>query len=203
MAIIPLPTRFEFKAIKHFKLERRSLEVRSRYTATRQIVEYPYAIWQLSGNLMDYDGKEAADLRAFLVQLRGKVNGFRLPVPGYTRPSTGYLGDAQTNGVAAARALSIGVDGLTPNAQIIRNGEYFNIGEELKLAVGDVQANASGQAIINFEPFLRYAKPDNTFVYLQKPTIIMHMAVDDAASWGLEAPVRHKTSFDAIEMINQ
>lgn len=203
ITIIPLPAAFSFTAVKKFALQRAGNTVRSKYTGVRQTVVYPYAIWILEATLVDYDGAQARLIRSFLAQLQGQKNGFRLPVPGHSKPTTGYSGNALVNNVAgiAARATSMAVDGLTPSTNILNEGDYFMVNDELKIATTSVASNASGQATLTFEPFMRKAVADNTAVTFQNPTILMHMQDDDSASWGISAPYRHKVSFDAIEVV--
>lgn len=201
MAIIALPSKFGFSSVKSFTLQRQSNTVRSKYTGVRQVIVYPYAVWMLEANLVEYDGQDAALIRSFLTKLQGQKNSFRLPVPGHSKPTTGYTGNALLNGAAAARAMSISVDGLTASTNILNEGDYFTINDELKVATGSFASNGAGQATITFEPFLRKAVADNAAVTFQNPTILMHMAEDDAASWGIKPPYRHNINFDAIEVV--
>jgi len=198
MAIITLPSAFSFTAVKKFSLQRAGNTVRSKYTAVRQTVVYPYAVWMLEATLVEYQGAQANAVRSFLVQLEGQKNTFRLPIPGYTKPSTGYSGNALVNGAVAARATSMAIDGLTPSTAILNDGDYFTVNDELKMCVGNIASNASGQATVSFQPFMRKPVSDNATVTLQNPTVLMQSADDDAA-WGLSAPTRHKVSFSAIE----
>jgi len=201
MAIIPLPTRFGFSDIPNFTLARASNEVRSKYTAVRQILVYPYAVWMLEGSLVDLTGVEAAKLRSFLVQLEGKQNKFRLPVPDYNRPSTGYLGNGVLYANVAARAKSVQVFGLTPNTPIIGDGEYFNVGDELKMATSDIASDANGRCTISFNPALRKSYGAGVQIKLQNPTILMHSQDDDVASWSIRPAHRQGAKFSAIEAI--
>lgn len=201
MAIINLPAAFSFTSIKKFALVRAGNTVRSKYTAVRQTVVYPYAIWVLEATLVEYDGAQARAIRSFLAQLEGQKNTFRLPVPGHSKPTTGYAGDCTTNGAVAARATSIAVQGLTASVPVLNEGDYFTINDELKIATSSVASNGTGQATITFMPAMRKPVATGFAVKLQNPTILMHMQDDDTASWGISAPYRHKVNFDAIEVV--
>jgi hypothetical protein len=203
LTIISLPSAFSFTSVKRFALQRAGNTVRSKYTGVRQTVVYPYAIWVLEATLVEYDEPQAGLIRSFLVQLEGQKNGFRLPVPGYKKPTTGYTGNALVNNGAgiSARATSMAVDGLTPSVPVLNEGDYFTVGDELKVCTVAIASNGSGQATISFMPPLRKPLANNALVTLQNPTILMHMAEDDAADWGISAPNRHKVNFDAIEVI--
>lgn len=203
MAIITVPTNFSFTGIPKFYLQRAGNTTRSKYTGLRSTVVWPFAVWVLEGNLVDYDGANARLIRSFLVQLEGQKNTFRLPVPGHSKPTTGYSGNCLVNNVAgiAARATSMAVDGLTASTAILNEGDYFTVNDELKVATTSVASNASGQATLTFMPPLRKAIADNATVTLQNPTILMHAQENDVASWGLSPPYRHKIKFEAIEAI--
>ena len=201
--IISLPSAFSFTSVKRFALQRASNTVRSRYTGVRQTIVYPYAIWILEATLVEYDEPQSGLIRSFLLKLQGQTNAFRLPVPGHSAPTTGYTGNALVNNVSgiAARATSMAVDGLSISSAILNEGDYFTVGDELKVCTAPLVSNGSGQATISFEPFLRKPLANNAAVTFQNPTILMHMQDDDAADWGIGPPYRHKIKFDAIEVI--
>jgi len=201
MAIIPLPSRFGFSSIPNFTLSRASNEVRSKYTAVRQILVYPYAIWQLDGDIIELDGKDAANMRSFLIQLEGKQNKFRLPVPGYFRPSTGYQGNATMLNLASPRDSSFIMTGLTPNAPILGNGDYLSVNDELKMSTSDIAADNNGRCLVSFKPALRKSVAPGVTVVLQNPTVLMNSRDDDVASWSLKPPFRQTSKFRAIEAI--
>jgi hypothetical protein len=201
MAVIPLPARFGFSELPTFTLMRASNEVRSRYTAVRQILTYPYAVFMLEGTLVELDGIEAGRMRSFLAKLKGKQNTFRLPVPGYYRPSTGYAGDGFAQNPAASRATSLVLGGMVANVPVLREGEYVTINDECKMITEDCASTSNGQCVINFEPAFRKPVIANSPVKLQKPTILMHSQDDSSASWSIKAPTRQASKFRAIEAI--
>lgn len=201
MAIIPLPARFGFSNISSFRLARASNEIRSKYTAVRQILVYPYAVWTLEADLIELDGKDAAAMRSFLIQLEGKQNKFRLPVPGYYRPSTGYTGNGQVYTSVAARANSFTMSGLTPNVPILGNGDYFTVNDELKMSTSDVASDSNGRCLVTFKSALRKPLNASVAVTLQNPTVLMHSQDDDVADWSLKPPFRQNSKFNAIEAV--
>lgn len=201
MAIITVPARFGFSKVNSFKLQRATNKLRSKFTAQAQTVKYPFAVWMLDATLVEVDGRDAGRVRSFLVQLEGQANSFRLPVPGYWRPSTGYNADAFAN-AAAARASSITIVNLATSQPILREGDYFTINDELKMVTADAASNNAGIAVINFKPPLR--KPilfNGTPVSLLNPTILMTAAQDDVADWGIGPPTRQTGRFEAVEAV--
>lgn len=202
MAIIALPAKFGFAKVNKFKLQRATNILRSKYTGQGQVIVYPYAVWQLEANLIEYDGLDAGRIRSFLAQLDGQKNTFRLPVPGFTKPMTGYVGNALANGAAAARAMSMAIDGLTAGANVVAEGDYFTVNDELKIVTQAGAANGAGQMVINFKPPLRKAVADNAPVTFQNPTCLMRAADDDVAGWGVMPPIRQQTNFNAVEAVD-
>lgn len=202
MAVIPLPTRMGFSQIETFKLQRQSIQVRSKFTAVRQALVFPYAIWQMEATLVELDGVDAARMRSFLVQLDGVQNKFRLPVPGYYHPASGYAGDGKVGARVDSRAQSVVVNGLTPNTNIIGEGEYFNIGEELKMSTSAVRSDNTGKATFTFKSALRSETiAIGSVVKLQNPYCLMHAMDDDVATWSIRPPTRQAGKFRAIEAI--
>jgi len=201
MAIIPVPAKFSFTDIPRFGLQRAGNTLRSRYTAASQRIVYPFAIWQLQGKLVDYDGHEAAKIRSFLIQLEGKKNTFRLPVPGYTKPTSGYAGPNPIAGVTASRATSMSYTGASAFVPLLNEGDYFTIGDELKMCTSSISSNGAGSGTISFQPAMRKAILSATII-IQNPTVLMHAEDDDVATWGLNAPYFHKVNFTAVEAID-
>jgi hypothetical protein len=201
MAIISVPAKFGFSSVSRFALQRASNVIRSRYSGARQVISYPYAIWELEATLVEYDSTQASLIRSFLVQLEGQKNTFRLPVPAYTHPSTTFAGNGTANGAAAARVSSIPVTGLTASIPIVSEGDYISINDELKLVTASVASNASGQATIPFKPALRKPIASGQAIIFQNPTILMQATNDDVASWGISPPARQNVKFKAMEAI--
>jgi hypothetical protein len=203
MALITLPAKFSFTNVEKFGLTRHSNTLRSRYTGQAQRVVYPYAVWEFAGKLVEYDGPEAAAIRAFLIDLEGVQNKFQLPVPGYTKPSTGITYNARNLGAKGERQTTLSMKGLTVelNKPFLAKGDYFTINDELKMATESVSTDANGIAVVNFKPATRKAVADDAPVILQNPYCLMHAVEDDVASWGLAPPIRHGINFKAIEAV--
>jgi hypothetical protein len=202
MAVVPVPAAFSFTAITKFTLQRATNAIRSRYTGADQIVSYPFAVWYLEGNLVEYDGANAGYIRSFFAQLEGQKNTFRLPVPGYVTPSTGYAFNSATIASSmAARASSVVLAGLTPSAPILAEGDYFMMNDELKVCTASVSSNSGGNATVAFKPPARKAGAIGLNVYFQNPTIYMRAQHDDVATWAITPPNRHPVKFQAVEAI--
>lgn len=201
MAIITLPTNFSFTSVSRFGLTRNSNVLRSKYTAVRQVLVFPYAIWEFEGTLVEYDGANANAVRSFLVQLEGVQNKFKLPVPGYTKPTTGYISVFSVNLSAAVGATSVSFAVGTASTAIFNDGDYFTINDELKMVVGNAVSDGSAKVVVNFKPALRKAVTGITPCQLLNPYCLMSAVDDDVANWALKPPFRHGLKLKAIEAI--
>lgn len=202
-SIITYPSGTGFPAFTGYtlKLVRKSVELRSPYTGKRQTINFAYAVWMFSGTYSKADLVFAGKLRSFLAQLEGKANLFRLPLPEYKAPSTGYAGAAGLVNGANQTGKSLVTDGWTASAALFKEGDYFNINDELKIITADVSANGTGQATLNFEPAIRTSPADNLVLGVSNPTILLCSTTDEAASWDLTPPILYDFKLDAIEAI--
>lgn len=203
MAIIDVPAGMTFSKVNSFTLQRASNVLRSKFTGQGQRIVYPFAVWMLEATLNETDGRLAGRIRSFLVQLEGQKNSFRLPVPGYYRPSTGYNnGNPELLTAAAARATSISVHTIAPNLPFLNEGDYFTINDELKMVTASVASNNDGRAVVNFKPALRKPAGGSTKVIIINPTVLMTAEGDDVASWGIGPPTRQSGKFNAVEAVD-
>ena len=212
MAIIPLPPKFTFSKVNSFKLQRANNTIRSRYTAHRQTVIFPFAVWMLDATLTEYDDIFASFIRSFLVQLEGEKNTFRLPVPGYSKPIQSNAATAENLEARSARATSLHMHEIktatgsymSENQVFLTEGDYFTIQDELKTVTNSTLINAQGRAIVEFQPPLRKSvagHPTIVPITLQNPTCLMTAADDDIADWTISPPNRQGGRFEAFEAI--
>jgi hypothetical protein len=199
--IISMPPTVYFESVDSMKLQRGGAQLRSRYTGARQYQKFYYALWNLTGQLIPMDGTDARLWRSFLAKLEGAANALRMPVPGYTGPSTGYAGAAPTvNGSVAARATTMNITGPT-STQILKEGDYFTVNDELKMASADVTTDGTGAAVLPFQPFCRGGISSGATVNVATPTCLMVAADDAPADWKLSAPVLHTIKLNLVENV--
>lgn len=201
MSVIPLPSKVHFQRVPKLQLLRSGLSLRSRYTGKRQAVNFPFALWYLEGTLLPMEGLDAGEWRAFLTDLEGQLNTFRLPVPGSSRPLSGYEGNATIGaGGVAARSRTAPIAGPA-STLLLRKGDYFNIGDELKVASGPVTTDGAGQAAVVFQPSTRKAYAAGVTVTVQDPFLYVSAAADDSATWSLDRPVKHGIKLMCVEAV--
>lgn len=199
MAVITIPSTAHFEAVEVFKLQRAGVTLRSRYNGRRQAVTFPFALWVLEGTLLPKVGADAGLWRSFLVQLEGQKNTFKLPVPGWAGPLSGYRGgDPDVAGPQPAGSSSIAMTGLPATTPVILEGDYFTVNDELKVATGSFSTNAGGFVTVTFKPALRRPATAGLRVHLQEPYMVMQDQ-EDGTGWGLSRPVQHGIKLKLME----
>jgi hypothetical protein len=120
-----------------------------------------------------------------------------------------------TSGTARTRSSGARVDGsgqsgnslntwnwIPSSANVLRAGDYFalegSFGRSLHLLSADASSDSAGRAVLQFEPPLRSAQPDDTALILQNPACIMAL-VDDSVQWESNAQGIVQISFAAEE----
>lgn len=206
MALISLPAKFGLASVS-LTLQRAGSIIRSRYTGKSQRTIFPYAIWMLEATLIDYPEPEASAIRAFLAKLEGIKNTFKLPVPGYSRPVSDAfynhlvsIGDNKIKAVTARdNTITLNYAPLV-NVAGLKQGEYFNIGDELKMVTSDAVVIGNGDIGFTFQPPVRQTNAAAPIKFLN-PYCLMHSDEDDVATWKIKAPVEHSVKISAIEAI--
>ena len=183
------------------QFERMDFETRSRFNARRQVLEYPsYGHWRLSVSTYPQTPQEATEWRAFKFQLRGRVNHFQCPIPGYEGPSTGYAGPIQIDG-AGQSGFALNLKSLTPSAAILKAGDLFTIVNQCLVAAADVTANGSGLATVTFTSPLRTSPADSANVEIAAPFFLCASTDTGDSRWQVSEKNRQAFSFDGAEHI--
>lgn len=198
MAVINVPSYIGFDSAT-LTLMRATQESRSPFTGRRQVVTSPFALWQFDGNIVPLQGAEAGAVRSFLAQLKGRANTFRLFVPGVTTPMSGYNGSTGVVDGSGQQGSSLTTRGWTPNKLLLKAGDYFNIGDELKLASFDILSDGNGKATLYFEPECRTLSTDGQEIWTVNPYLYLAAQEDDIAKWSLKDFNTHNMKITAIE----
>lgn len=196
--VITLPGGVYFESAE-IGLERADQEFRSGYTGKRQVVAWPYALWVFTAQTIPYDHAEAGKLRSFLARLKGRVNLWRQPIPG-SYNTAGYTGvNGKLNGAHQAGVEVLSTNGWPVSTLILRDGDYFTINDELKIATANVTSNGSGVATIPFQPQLKRPGAANLQLEVKAPYVLLSAAKPDIARWKLAYPTRHTFNFVGTE----
>jgi len=167
---------------------------------------------------------DVAKVTAFLVSLRGQENTFKAFIPDRTRAvnfvegdwsfdsdeitfdslldtfdAEDFPGSALVNG-ASQTATSIITDGWNFLSQtVLVAGDFFQIEDQLYMALEDVITDGSGNATINFEPAIRTSPADNATVVTKQPVMIARLSQQyDGTRTGMDKIGLISFSFEEI-----
>lgn len=157
----------------------------SALSGITQTTELPGAQWKAMLTFTNLTPQKAAQLKAFLVQMRGRSGRCWLS-PNAERLSQG-VGDPRVNG-AGQTGTAINADGFDANTLVVATGDYIEIDGELKMAIADTISDGSGNGVISFEPPLVRAPTDGNEVRVIAPRCRMRLVDDKQASFALSLP---------------
>lgn len=158
----------------------------SPFTGSTQTVRWVGSAWKCSITMPSLDELEAIAMEALIFELDGIAG--RVKLWDFGRTPNVVRGTPRING-ANQLGTTVNTDGWTPSVKVLKKGDYFTVGNELKYVLADVTSNASGQASVKFAPQLRVAPADNALLEVAKPYAIFRL-VDD------ENGVDRKPAFD-------
>lgn len=173
----------------------------SPLSETMQVLELPGAKWEAQlvfTNLSVADGRE---IFGFLASLRGPVNTFNLHDHSLETPRGIATGTPLVNG-ADQTGNTLDTDGWTVSQTgIMKRGDYFQVGTELKMMTADVNSDGAGLATLTFESPLRVAPGDGTSIITASPKALMRLKDDKQAQAALRSPNFHSLRFSCVEAI--
>ena len=177
----------------------------SRFTGAAQVEELDGAKWFFSISLPPMNHEQAAAWKAFLVQLRGRVNSFYAFDPDYEilGSNASPSGEMRIDG-AGQTGTAINIKAAAVSTSIFAEGDFISFetsrGLEMKMITQAVTSDASGNATLNFEPPLRGETIDNNLIEYSSPRCIM--ALDESnVRWETAEIMRYGISLSATERI--
>jgi len=137
---------------------------RSAFTYQTQVQEFQGQMWLGEITLPVMTKANAENWHAFLLSLNGVLGTFYLYDPLGRVPQGAATGTPLMNGAQSAQQPYIVTDGWTPSTtQILKAGDYLQIGQRLHKVLQDVNSDVSGNATIDIFPRLRESAVDNSF----------------------------------------
>lgn len=194
---ISLPTQPGFEEAE-LTLVRSTNITQSPFTGAAQKSEQPFSLWVFKSSVPLMEESRASEWRAILTELRGQVGTFKLIVPGYSGPSTGYSGSAGLVKGVSQLGTSLITDSWDISIPLFNRGDYFTINNELKVITTTISSDGIGEATIDFEPALRSSPPDNDPFVIVDPFVVMRMSRDDLG-WAIRHPVLSSIVVEAVE----
>lgn len=173
----------------------------SPFNGATQTIELMGARWKASYTTAPMTVAQAAELKAFLVKLRGSANTFYAYDPDAKTGRGTLTGTPLVKG-GGQTGNSLLIDGATTGVTgWIKAGDYFTVNGELKMCIADANSNGSGEVTITFEPSLRSAPADNDPVTVSTATCEMMLIDDDQAQWDSNQNKLAQITFSGIEKL--
>lgn len=183
-----------------FGLQCNTQTSRSELNGTIQTLSLPGDIWVCNETFTNKFDPDARILRAFLTSLRGEAGRFYKSPPGYKRTSTAS-GTPLVKG-ASQTGLSLITDGWAVSSTVLLAGEYFQVGNELKMITTDATSNSSGESTLQFTPPLRAVPIDNAAIIVDNPACVMKLKDGNQARWQAQPTPIYNLSIASEEALD-
>lgn len=179
MAIIAVPDALAIRRVE-WTFDRPAQVNRSKWTRRRQVVQQPGpAMWSATAELAVRIGTdEWREAEAFLVDLEGQINTFRLEAA--AAPQTDLPLTPMVDG-AGQYGRSLRLRGGIPGAGLKR-GHKMTVNEQLVSISAGFTFDGNGRAVVTFKPSLRLSPQDGAAVEMVRPTVLVALA-DSAVGW--------------------
>lgn len=152
----------------------------SEWTGRRQTVASNRGWWECQFTLPPLVGVTRVNpWRSFVVQARGQVNDFQVPVD--PTAQSAVVATPLING-AGQTGRSLASDGWPVSSTVLQAGQFLTINNQLLQLTANVVSNASGQATLNFEPPIRVSPADNAAIEFKNPYCLMYMLEEPTIS---------------------
>jgi len=137
--------------------------------------------WVATMTFANRVGTDARRLWAFVTSLRGRSGRFYFTPFDHCTPF-GVVGGTPLVKGADQTGSQLLIDGCTASCTgWLLAGDYFQVGDELKLITADVNTDSGGNATLNFVPPLRTSPADNAAIITSNPSCIMMLSDDQQA----------------------
>lgn len=173
----------------------------SPLSSSVQTVEMPAPRWQFRFPYANLEEADAALVQGFITQLRGRAGRFYMHNLARPTPRGIATGTPLVNGASQTGTSVITNGWAISQTGILKIGDFFKIGNELKIVVSaDVNSDGGGNATIVFEPPIRTSPTTGTAVVVSQPTATFMLAADDN-TWRTVAPVWTSFELQGIEAL--
>lgn len=175
---------------------------RSPFTFATQVYTWKGAIWIAEVTLPIMDRQTAEYWNCFLLQLNGPAGTFLLGDPSAKTPRGVASGSPVVNG-ANQSGLTLSTRGWTAGTtNILRAGDYLQIGNNLYKNLKDVNSDGSGIAALDIWPRLRSSTiADGTTIIVNNTVGIFRLLQNDFQIYSVDESKNYEVFFTAVESI--
>ena len=199
MAVINFPT--ITPEIQDFGIMYNTQISSSDISGITQTVELPGARWNGNVSFRDMTHIESADLKAFLLQLRGSAGRFLYGDVSHTSPTNAVTGSPTVESSSTPRIVRVTLGSSSPT---FSTGDYVQIGtgdtRELKMVLSS--ALVSGDTYdLTIEPMIRNPSYIGLDVVYTNPKGVFLLTSSDQAKWAIRSKaLLSDMSIDFIEV---
>jgi hypothetical protein len=190
------PSSVRFSPVNHVA------ETVSPFTGSTQTLEWPAEYLGLQLTLPRMARDTAAQWIAFLTALRGKAGTFLAGPTGAESTPRGLLGGTPlVRNSNATGSKTLTTKGWTINkANVLRAGDWIQVGTQLFMVVTDASSDASGFATLDIFPRLRSTFADGTAIVTTNPKGIFRLA-ENVRSWEIDSARHYSITINAREAL--
>lgn len=199
MAILTFPS--ITPEIQDFGIKYNTQISTSSISGVVQTVELPGARWRGSLSFRDMTLLESADLKAFLLELRGSAGLFFFGDLAHTSPFNTVTGSPTIDSASTNRIIRVTLGASSP---AFSTGDYVQIGaddqRELKMILDST--NVAGDTYdLTIEPMIRRTDYVGLSVVYTNPKGVFMLTTDEQGTWGIRSKARlSDMSMEFIEM---
>lgn len=126
--------------------------LRSKWSGSVQTQETPGTRWQITMTFNNLSDDESRKLESLFVRLNGMAH--RVRCRDFGRETFVAKGNPVVT-AGSKMGSQLNTSGWTPGQVIMREGDYFVVNCEMKMATADITSGPTGQATLQFGPPLR------------------------------------------------
>ncbi|OWK27583.1 hypothetical protein [Sphingomonas dokdonensis] len=135
------------------------------------------------------------DWRAFVVDLDGVANSFRLVAVERDQLPAGVA--VSVDG-AGQGGLQLATKGWGAPGLKLKRGQFVTVGDQLLMLRAPVIADAAGKAILSLKPYIRLTPADGAPIEVRRPYAVMAMS-DTRNGWSVGIGQNYAISFQCEE----
>lgn len=171
----------------------------SPFSGGQFVQDWDGAWWSFSIDFAIHSASEGRLMSAFWSSIGGRRDAFLLRDPSIQQVT---MGAPRVYGAGQSGSL-LATSGWTPNATVLRVGDFIQLGMESETrfyhVLSDVVASAAGLATIEIAPKLRMSPANNSVIVVTAPAV--QLRLDEVPPSEIKGAARHQFSITATEAL--
>ncbi len=156
-----------------FNPDTNNTEQTSPFTGNSQRGLLAYHLWEAAFTVPDIGNQvQAEEWVSFITKLYGIFGNYKMVLPGYTGPSTGYAGPTPLVNGASQTGNSLILDGMSNTTSIFAIGNRFTVNDEMLVVREPLTSDGGGAGTVVFDPPLKVSPANNDPLEINAPYFI-------------------------------